>query len=165
MIEEIKCNDNSTVKGTVKIYTFPSDLVPTYQDYLKLEDKEKYLVEQGNNTISSLGLTTICIILAGGTDTITHCAVGTGTPTATTLGTEVGTRVAITHKYIINNEYHLDTFYAKTDPNSSSNVLTESGLFSQLAVGGEMYCSKAISITKNTSITMIVSWTWTFTAI
>lgn len=162
MTEEVKCKDNFKVKGTVKIYTFPSNLVPTYQDYLKLQDKEKYLVDQGDNTITALGFTVICSILAGGSNTITHCAVGTGSPTSIALGTEVGTRLAITYKYIINNEFHMDTFYGKNDPNTSSNILTEAGIFNQLAAGGDMYSSKAISITKDTTITMTVSWTWLF---
>jgi len=162
MTEEVICKDNGKVKGFVKIYVFPSDLIPTYQDYLKLQDKEKYVIPQGDNTITPLGFTVICSILAGGTNTITHCAVGTGSPSSIALGIEVGTRIAITYKYIINNEFHLDTFYGKNDPNASSNVLTEAGLFNQLAAGGDMYSSKTISITKDTTITMIVSWTWSF---
>ena len=156
MIEEIK------VKGHVKIYCFPAELVPDYETYLKLPNKEDYLKGEKDNTISSLGINLITIILSGGTNTMTHCAVGTGSPTTTALGTEVGTRVAVTYKYAINNEYHIDTFYGKNDPNSSSNVLTESGIFNQLAAGGEMYCSNTISITKTTSITMVIAWLWSF---
>jgi len=165
MIEEIKCLDSVKVKGDVNIYLFPAELVPDFESYLKLKDKEKYRTPQGKNTIQAIGLTLICSILAGGSNTITHCAVGTGSPSTTALGTEVGTRVAITYKYIIGAEFHMDTFYGKTDPNSSSNVLTETGIFNQLAVGGEMYSSKTIAITKDTTITMVVAWTWSFTVV
>jgi len=162
MTEEVKCLDKCKVKGFAKIYAFPAYLVPTYQDYLNLKDKEKYEANQGDNTITTLGFTAICVVLAGGTSTITHCAVGTGTPTAIALGTEIASRLAITYKNIINNQFIMDTFYGKNDPNTSSNVLTEAGIFNQLAAGGDMYSSKAISITKDTTITMVVSWTWSF---
>ena len=156
MTEEVKA------KGYLKIYTFPAELIPDYESYLKLSNKEEYLRFEGQNTISSLGFNVIPIILSGGTNTITHAAVGTGSPTTTALGTEVGTRVAVTYKYAINNEFHVDTFYGKSDPNASSNILTEAGLFNQLAAGGEMYSSKAISITKDNTITMILAWLWSF---
>jgi len=167
MTEEVKCLDNCKVKGFVKIYTHDPRYIKSLRDFyiaqnrglLHLVSKE---VDIGDNTITPLGFTVICSVLAGGTSTITHCAVGTGTPTAIALGTEVGTRLAITYKYIINNEFHMDTFYGKNDPNTSSNILTEAGIFNQLAAGGDMYSSKAISITKDTTITMTVSWTWLF---
>jgi len=164
MSEELSVNDKLKIKGYVKIYQFPSDLVKTYDDYLKLECKEKYLVHKGKNTLTTPGMAIICQILGGGTSDISHCAVGTGTPSASALGTEVGTRIAITHKYPINNEYHLDTFYGKNDPNTSSNILTETGIFNALT-GGTMYSSKTISITKNTTITMTVAWTWSLAAV
>jgi len=163
--KKINMSEELKVKGHVRIYTFPAELVPDYQTYLKLQDKEKYLRFEGDNTISSLGFNLIAIILSGGTNTMTHTGVGTGSPTTTALGTEVGTRMVIASvgsKYAINNEYHIDTFYGKNDPNSSSNILTEAGIFNQLAVGGEMYSSKAISITKDNTITMVLAWLWSF---
>ena len=160
MSEELK--ENITVKGFVKIYSFPADEVPDYQTYLKLKDKEKYLVKEDHNTITSLGFNIIPIIMTGGTDTITHCAVGTGSPSATALGTEIATRVAITYKFAINNEMHFDTFYGKNDPDSSSNILTEAGLFNQSAAGGEMYSSNTISFTKDTAVTLLIAWVWSF---
>jgi hypothetical protein len=159
---EIKINDNCFPKGYVNIYAFPADEVPDYETYLKLKDREKYLINKGNNTIHQLGLNLIPIVLSGGANTISHCAVGTGSPSTTALGTEVGTRIAVTYKYSINNEFHVDTFYGKNDPNTSSNDLTEAGLFNQLAAGGEMYSSKTISFTKSTSVTMVIAWAWSF---
>ena len=160
--KKLMVEETCKVKGNVKLYAFPADLVPTYEDYLKLEDKEKYLVNQVDNTITTIGFNVIPIILSGGTNTIDYAGVGTGSPSATALGTEVGTRVAISYHYAINNEYHLDTFYGKNDPNTSSNALTEAALFNQLAAGGDMYCSKTISFTKTTSVTLLLAWYWSF---
>jgi len=161
--KKINMSEELKVKGHVKIYTFPAELVPDYKTYLKLQNKEEYLKYEGDNTISSLGINLIAIILSGGTNTITHTGVGTGSPSTTALGTEVGTRIAVTYKYAINNEFHMDVFYGKNDPNASSNILTEAGIFNQLAAGGEMYASKTISITKDNTITMILAWFWSFT--
>src|SRR3989304_5737770 len=159
--EKVMVEETCKVKGNVKLYAFPADLVPDYETYLKLPDKEKYVVEQGDNTITSLGFNIIPIILSDGTNTIDYAGVGTGSPSATALGTEVGTRVAISYHYAINNEYHLDTFYGKNDPNTSSNVLTEAALFSALT-SGDMYCSKTISFTKTPSVTLLLAWYWNF---
>ena len=159
--DKIMVEETCKVKGNVKLYAFPADLVPDYETYLKLPDKEKYVVEQADNTITTLGFNVIPIILSGGTNTIDYAGVGTGSPSATALGTEVGTRVAISYHYAINNEYHLDTFYGKNDPNTSSNALTEAGLFSALT-SGDMYCSKTISFTKTTSVTLLLAWYWSF---
>ena len=159
--EKVMVEETCKVKGNVKLYAFPADLVPDYETYLKLPDKEKYVVEQGDNTITTLGFNVIPIILSGGTNTIDYAGVGTGSPSATALGTEVGTRVAISYHYAINNEYHLDTFYGKNDPNTSSNALTEAGLFSASS-SGDMYCSKTISFTKTTSVTLLLAWYWSF---
>ena len=160
--KKIMVEETSNVNGYVKIYAFPAEEVPDYETYLKLSDKEKYLVGASDNTITTLGFNLIPIILSGGTNTFTHCAVGTGSPSGTALGTEVGTRISIAYKYAIQNEYHMDIFYGKNDPNTSSNVLTEAGLFNQLAAGGEMYCSNTISFTKSTAVTMVVAWLWSF---
>src|SRR3990167_7564986 len=127
MSEELKINSNCKVKGSLKLYAFPADLVPDYE-----------------------------------TNIIDYAGVGTGSPSSTALGTEVGTRVAISYHYAINNEYHLDTFYGKNDPNTSSNILTEAGLFSASS-SGDMYCSKTISFTKTTSVTLLLAWYWSFT--
>ena len=159
--EKVMVEETCKVKGNVKLYAFPADLVPDYETYLKLPDKEKYVVEQADNTITTLGFNVIPIILSGGTNTIDYAGVGTGSPSATALGTEVGTRVAISYHYAINNEYHLDTFYGKNDPNTSSNILTEAGLFSASS-SGDMYCSKTISFTKTTSVTLLLAWFWNF---
>src|SRR3972149_586279 len=125
MSEELKINSNCKVKGSLKLYAFPADLVPDYETYLKLPDKEKYLVNQGDNTITTIGFNVIPIILSGGTNTIDYAGVGTGSPSATALGTEVGTRVARTsHLAIILN----DPTCMTTDSASStksSNALTE----------------------------------------
>jgi hypothetical protein len=159
---EIKINDNCFPKGYVKLYSFPADEVPDYETYLKLEDKEKYYVEGSKNTITNLGKNIIPIILSGGVNSINYCGVGTGSPSAVALGTEVGTRVLIAYDYAIQNEYHLDTFYGKNDPNTSSNDLTEAAMF-DLSTGGEMYASNTISFTKSTANTLLIAWSWIFT--
>ena len=163
-MRKIKLYEKIKVIGHVKVYLFPADLVPDKETFKKLtdEEKSKYLVADDHNTITLFGLNLIPIILSGGTNTLLFCAVGTGTPTATALGAEIAARVGVTWDYAINNEYHIDTFYGKFEPDSVSHVLTETGLFNQLAAGGEMYASKTISFTKDTTVTMAVQWTWSF---
>lgn len=107
------------------------------------------------NTITNAGLALIARRLGGiAVDPITHMAIGTGTPTATTLGAEIttggGARAAVTPASttttITNDTIRAINTYTFT----ATFAITEEGLFNALS-GGTMAASRSFSVINVTS--------------
>lgn len=88
---------------------------------------------------------------------VTHMAVGTGTPGATTLGTEVD-RNALTSKTRANAVLTMEAEWAAGD---ATGALTEAGLF-DASSSGNMWCSASFSVVnKGANDTLTITWTLT----
>lgn len=163
-------NSQFEIRANVFLYEFPAHF--TYQDYLVLkkypEQLRPYLRDKGHNLVVDTGLQLIADSLVGDDDdSLTHCAVGTGTNTPaagqTALQTETGSRVAITDKYRSGQTANFDTFYSTSDANATWE---ETGLF-DASSSGVMFCRRTFSssFTKSTSNTAIVAWVITLAAV
>jgi hypothetical protein len=85
----------------------------------------------------------------------THVAVGTGTPGATALGTELD-RNAFTTKTRTNAVVTIVTDWAAGD---GTGTITEAGIF-DAASTGNMWCSSSFTgIVKGASDTLSITWT------
>lgn len=88
---------------------------------------------------------------------VTHMAVGTGTPAATALGTEVD-RNALTSKTRANAVLTMVADWAAGD---ATGALTEAGLF-DASSSGNMWCSASFSVVnKGANDTLTITWTLT----
>jgi hypothetical protein len=151
-----------SIKGNVKLYELPPDF--TFEDWEKSDNKEKYLIDEGDNLAVDSGLQQILLLMIGSnTNSFTLCGVGTGTATPvstdTSLGTSLGTNT-INSRYRVGNTGYFNTFFGKSDENGT---WTETGLFTS---GSVMLCRRkfASPFTKSTSNAAIVSWSITLTA-
>ena len=150
------------ISGHVKIYSLPPDF--TYEDFKKLDDKNKYLVNEGDNLVVDTGIQQLLLLAIGSnTNSFTLCGVGTGTTapvaTDTALGTSLGTNT-INSRYRMGNTVYFETFFGKND---------EAGTWAEtciLTAGSVMLCRKLISPTfaKSTSNAAVISWQITGTA-
>lgn len=156
------------IKDNVKVYGFDAKKIKTYKDYLKLKNKEKYLVVEGKNLIVNVGLNFIKDLLtATVTGSITHCGVGSNSTAAaatdTDLNTAIGSRLAITNRYSGGTGIaKFDTFYASGD-NNGTWLET---IIATASAGANAFARKIIgSFVKSSSNTAVVGWTITITAI
>ena len=151
-----------SITGNVKLYSLPPDM--RYDDFEKLDDKEKYIIDKGDNLAVDSGLQQMLLLAIGSnTSSFTLCGVGsgTGTPVSTdvALGTSIGTNT-INSRYITGNTAYFNTFFGKNDEAGSWN---ETGLFTS---GNVMLCRRkfAATFTKDTSNAAVVSWSISITA-
>ena len=130
---------------------------------VQLFDKDGNLKEEAivhNTTTTYLKNSAADQLLASPTlNKPTHGAVGTGTPSGTALGTELGARTVLATKTRSTN---VVTMTWTVPAGTSTGALTESGIFDQLALGGNMFVSATFSvINKGASDTLAVTWTIT----
>jgi len=151
-----------SIKGNVSLYELPPDF--TYDDFEKLENKEKYLKDRGDNLAVDTGLQQILLLMIGSnTNSFTLCDVGSGSTAAavtdTALETSIGTNT-INARYRIGNTGYFNTFFGKNDENGT---WAETGLFNASSV---MLCRRLLSspFVKSTSNSAVVAWTITLTA-
>ena len=151
-----------SIIGNVKLYELPPDF--KYDDFKKLEDKNRYLIDSGDNLVVDAGLQQIILlIIITNTNNFTLCGVGTGTGTPvstdTALGTSLGTNT-INSRYRVANTVYFNTFFGKNDENGS---WTETGIFTG---GLIMLCRRKFTSTfvKSISNSAVVSWSVAFTA-
>ncbi len=127
---------------------------------IKLFDKDGNLkLTRITNTVTTQGVYGVADnILASPTlGKPTHMAVGTGSPAANALGTEVD-RNALTSKTRSNG---VVTFVADWAAGDGTGALTEAGIFND-PTAGNMWCSASFSaINKGASDTLQISWTLT----
>lgn len=151
-----------SITGNVELYSLPPDF--KYEDFELLKNKEKYLVDKGDNLAVDSGLQQILLLMIGSnTNSFTLCGVGTGTGTPvstdTALGTSLGTNT-INSRYRVGNTAYFNTFFGKNDENGSWE---ETGLFT---AGSIMLCRRKFTSTfvKSTSNAAVVSWSISLTA-
>ena len=87
----------------------------------------------------------------------THMAIGTGTPGATALGSELDRNI-LTSKVRGTNVVTMVGDWAAGD---GTGTLTEAGLF-DAAGAGNMWTSATFAVTKGASDTLSITWTLTF---
>ncbi len=131
--------------------------------HIELRNKEGDLVSDIKvpNTITDLGKAYIADRLGSQTQTaMSNMAIGTGTPSTTTLGTELARRnfrtptsSSATWTYVA--EWNID--------DNVSGTITEAGIFnSDLANSGTMLCSSSFTgIVKAVNDTLTITWTIT----
>lgn len=88
----------------------------------------------------------------------THMAVGTGTPSATALGTE-SDRNALTSKTRSNA---VVTFVGDWAAGDATAALTEAGVFDAASTGNMWVSASFSAINKGASDTLTITWTLTF---
>ena len=160
--------DSIKLNSHVKLYSFDSKLVKNYQDYQKLQDKRKYLVDEGNNLVVNQGLNFIRdMMTAVTTGSVTHSQPGTSNTavnaTDTALGGAIGSRLAIQTRYSGGNGViNLDTFYTAGDNNGT---WAEAAIFTASS-GGSMIARRVLASTfvKSTSNTALLAWAITMTS-
>lgn len=113
-----------------------------------------------NTTTTYLKQSTADQLLAAPTlNKPTHGAVGTGTPSGTALGAELGARTVLATK---TRSGAIITMTWTVPAGTSTGALTEAGIFDQLAAGGNMFVSNTFAvINKGASDTLAVTWTVT----
>lgn len=151
-----------SINGNVTIYDLPPDF--TFEDFEKLIDKEKYIVDEGYNLIVTTGLQHILLLMIGATtEYFTECEVGTGTSTPVAsdiiLGTSLGSNT-VNSSYRIGNTVVFNTFFGKNDENGT---WTETGIFND---SGVMLCRRLLGtpFVKSTSNSAVISWSINVTA-
>ena len=152
-----------SIKGNVKLYSLPAEF--TFNDFQKLDNKEKYLVDEGDNLVVDTGMIRIANLMTG-TSTVswTLCGVGSGTNTPvstdTALQTSIGTNT-INDRYRAGLNVYFNTFFAKADENGT---WTETCLLTSDSI---MLCRRLFSaaFTKDTTKAAVVAWTLTLSAV
>ena len=128
-----------------------------------INDLTNEIVYEGYNKVTNNGLAWIADQLSAGSgNPISHVAVGTGTlnddGTDTELDSEL-TRVAITSNTPSSNSF---TVVASFGAGVGTGSLTELGLLNASS-GGTLIAAKVINITKESTDSYTVNWTFTFT--
>jgi len=90
----------------------------------------------------------------------THMAVGSGTPAANALGTQIGTRVTLTTKTRNNNVL---TMVASFGAGVGTGAITEAGVFDAATTGNMWLSTTWPVINKGADDTLQITWTFTAT--
>lgn len=122
--------------------------------------KDKYTIP---NLVVDAGLDFIASRMKDTSETaISHMAVGTGNTAATAadtqLGTQLGSRQALTSTTVNNNSI---TYLATFAAGSGTGALTEAGLFNDPTTGTMLCRSVFAVINKSAADSMSVTWTVT----
>ncbi|HJU13655.1 MAG TPA: hypothetical protein VJ792_04290 [Candidatus Nitrosotalea sp.] len=162
------------LSGHVEAYMFDAKKVPTFDDYLRLRQRnelEKFVLwkDKGDNLVVNAGLARIILLLnAGSTTAFGSCGVGSGTnnpaPTDTDLQTAI-TRITVTNITQSANVGYWNTFFSSAVGNGTWN---ETGLFDTNTLGsGTMLCRKLFSSSfpKTSLNTATIAWQLTVTAV
>lgn len=132
--------------------------------HIQLFDKDGNLKDERfvHNTVTTVGKNNTADQLLAAPSTVkpTHMAVGTGSPAATLLGTEIA-RVALTSKTRGANA--IVTMVGDFAAGTGTGALTEAGIFNVVTANTiEMYCSASFAvINKGAADTLSISWTLT----
>lgn len=132
-----------------------------YNVHIVLRDKDGNIKDERNihNTVTTAGKNMIADrLLASPTLGVpTHMAIGTGSPAANALGTELD-RNALTSK---NRSGAVVTFVADWAAGDGTGAITEAGIF-DAASTGNMHMSQSFSVVnKGASDVLSISWTLT----
>jgi len=98
------------------------------------------------NTITNVGKAEVAALIgsiAGGT-AFTKLGIGTGTPSATALGTEVETRATTTNTQVTTTVTDDTCQFVGSITMTATRILTEAGIFNA-ASSGDMLCSQSFS--------------------
>lgn len=121
----------------------------------KIKDERKI-----KNTVTTAGKNAAAdqLLLSPTLNKPTHMAIGTSTPSATALGTELD-RNALTSKTRSNAVVTMVGDWAAGD---GTGAITEAGVFDASSTGN-MHLSQTFSVVnKGAADTLAISWTWTF---
>jgi len=159
----MKLKSKTGMRGMVNIYSLPPDF--TYEDFKKC-DKEKYLVDRGENLVVDMGLRAILNLMTGqSTSYFNYCGVGSGTTAAaaddTDIETAIGSRVAVNDSWRGGLSGYWYTFF---DKNTCNGTWTES-VIANASSGGDILCRRKFisSFVKSTSNAGVVEWVITAT--
>ncbi len=113
-----------------------------------------------HNTVTTTGKTHVALVMSSTGDTaMGWMAVGTGTPSATALGTE-SDRNALTSKLPSTTTVIYIGDWAAGD---ATAAITEAGVFNSASLGGTMLVSAVFSaVNKGALDTLKITWTVTF---
>jgi hypothetical protein len=118
-------------------------------------------VQEGSNTVTTAGKTGAAARIAAtpALPTWGWMAVGTGSPTATLLGTEIA-RVAFDSNIEVTN---VTTAIATFPAGTGTGTLTEAGTFDVVTANTiHMWTSATIAFTKGALDSLVITWTLTF---
>jgi hypothetical protein len=112
------------------------------------------------NTVTAAGLAGIMdqLVAAPGLGKATHMGVGTGSPGASALGTEIGTRDALDSK---SRSGAVVTHVCTFAPGNATGALTEAGLFDASTTGNMWLSASFSAINKAAGDTLQITWTLT----
>ena len=151
--------------GNVSLYELPADY--TYEDFKRLSDKEKYLVDRGDNLAVTIGLQQVILLMIGSnTNSFTHCGVGSGTNTPAAgdldLQTAIG-RNTVNDRYRVGLSGYWNTFFGKSDQNGTWNETC----LATASSGNNILCRRKFdaAFTKDTSKSSVISWVITLAAV
>ncbi len=119
-----------------------------------------------HNTVTALGDAHVADQMSDqGDAAMGWMAVGTGTPSATALGTELD-RNALTSKTQGTGGDDNDVIYVGTwAAGDGTGAITEAGIFNLVTLGGTMFVSASFAvINKGAGDTFVITWTVTFGA-
>lgn len=160
-------NDNLKITDATEVKTgkgFSEGLYLDVNMHIQLFDEHGNLKDERflHNTIPTAGKTAIAaqLLAVPGIAVPTHCAIGTGTPTATLLGTEVA-RVAFDSKTALAN---VVTMVATFPAGTGTGAIVEEGLFNIVTANTiTMYASSTFSvINKAAADSIVITHTITF---
>lgn len=113
-----------------------------------------------HNTVTTAGLAGIMdqLVASPALGKATHMGIGTGTPGATALGAEVGTRDAFDSKTRSGAVVtHISTFAA----GNGTGTITEAGIFDASTTGNMWMSSSFSGIAKAAGDSLVITWTLT----
>lgn len=161
------------LKINVDVFGFRANEVKCLQDYYDiLADRQlkEHLVyhDIGHNLVTNTGLNQIGNLITGvNTNSYTYNGVGSSASAAsatdTDLLTAIGSRVAITNRYVSSNVAHLDTFYNSVDNNGTWNETIIATASSGANAGARRVL--ATTFTKSAGNTATIAWSITLTAV
>jgi hypothetical protein len=161
-------NGKFSMKGNVKLYEYPADYDYEKIKTLSEEEKDKFLVDRGDNLVVDVGLAQIVdLMIAINTNSFAYCTVGSGTNTPaagdTNLQTIIGSGVSVTNRYRSGAVAYFDTFFSTSANNGSWE---ETGI-STTSAGTILLCRRKFSstFTKSATNTAVVAWSITLAAV
>ena len=156
-----------SLTGRVEAFLFDAKKVPTFEDYLKLRQRnelDQYVVWKNicKNLVVNAGLAQIIALLQGtSTTAFPSCGVGSGTnvpaPTDTDLQTPI-TRISVTQLSQSANLGYWNTFFSGAVGNGTWN---ETGLFSTNTLASGIMLARLLfssSFAKTSANTGTIAW-------
>lgn len=128
---------------------------------IQLFDKDGNLKQEEtiHNTVTTVGKAHIADQLSAspGEAAMSHMAIGTGTPSATALGTELD-RNALTSR---TDAAAVVTYVGTWAAGDGTGAITEAGVFNDASAGTMLISSSFSVVNKGAADTLVITWTLT----